>query len=119
MEFKIEQRTSNEKRPEAIKDTLRSDGRNMGRETLDAMIVVAKVYAQSLPDNLALQVAVLYDDFEDVIGKTVEEGYKFRYAGKVWKTIQKSTKIQEQYMPGQGSESLYTEINCDSQYIKN
>ena len=115
MEFKIEHRTSNEKRPEALKNTTRSDGKaNIGYDTLTAMIVVAKANAQSLPDNLAVMAAALYDDFEDVIGLTVDKGYKFRYAGKVWKTVQDCTKIQEQYPPGAGTESLYTEINEES-----
>lgn len=82
-----------------------------GEATLQAMMVVAKTSAQSLPDTLALQAAALYDDFEDVVGQTVEQGFKFRYAGKVWKTIQPKTIIQSIYPPGVGTESLYAVIN--------
>lgn len=83
----------------------------VGEATLQAMMVVAKPSAQSLPDTLALQAAALYDDFEDIVGRTVEKGFKFRYDGKVWKTIQPKTIIQSIYPPGVGAESLYTAIN--------
>lgn len=83
----------------------------VGEATLQAMMVAAKTSAQSLPDTLALQAAALYDDWEDVIGKTVDAGFKFRYGGKVWKTVQPKTTIQEIYPPGRGTESLYTVID--------
>lgn len=83
----------------------------VGEATLQAMMVVAKTSAQSLPDTLALQAAALYDDFEDVIGREVDQGFKFRYDGKVWKTIQPKMIIQSIYPPGVGTESLYAVIN--------
>lgn len=83
----------------------------IGEATMSALMVVAKAGAQSLPDTLALQAAALYDDWEDVIGKTVDAGFKFRYGGKVYKTIQPKTIIQKQYVPGVGTESLYTVID--------
>lgn len=87
----------------------------VGEATLQAMMVVAKTSAQSLPDTMALQAAALYDDWEDVIGKTVEKGFKFRHNGKLYKTIQPLTIIQEQFPPGVGTESLYVEINYTNQ----
>lgn len=87
----------------------------IGQDTLEAIITVTKVFAQSLPDNLALKSKAIYDDFEDAIGQTVDEGFKFRYDGKLYKTIQPSTIIQEQYPPGVGNESLYVEINDTNQ----
>lgn len=83
----------------------------VGEAALQAMMVVAKTSAQSLPDTLALQAAALYDDFEDVIGREVDQGFKFRYDGKVWKTVQPKTIIQSIYPPGVGTESLYAVIN--------
>ena len=99
-------------RPPEQSEEVQEDGRILiGEATLSAMMVVAKVGAQSLPDTLALQAASLYDDWEDVIGKTVDAGFKFRYGGKVYKTIQPKTIIQKQYVPGIGTESLYTVID--------
>ena len=83
----------------------------IGEDTMQALFIVAKEYAQTIPDNLALKVAVLYDDFEDVIGQEVDQGFKFRYDGKVWKTVQPKEAIQSIYPPGVGTESLYAVIN--------
>lgn len=83
----------------------------VGEATLQAMMVVAKTSAQSLPDTLALQAAALYDDFEDIVGQTVEKGFKFRYDGKIWKVAQAKLTIQSIYPPGVGTESLYTVID--------
>lgn len=94
---------------EDIKD--KNQKKIIGYDTLSAALVVAKASAQSLPDNIALQVAALFDDFEDVVGQTVEQGFKFRYGGKVWKTAQPKMKIQSIYTPGSGTESLYTVID--------
>ena len=93
------------------KEMGKSSGIKIGQDTVSAMLVVAKVSAQSLPDTLALQAAALYDDFEDAVGQTVDQGFKFRYGGKVWKTVQPKTIIQSIYPPGVGTESLYTSIN--------
>ena len=96
---------------ERAKEEVQDRKVTVGFDTMSAMIVVAKASAQTLPDTLALQAAAIYDDWEDVIGQTVEQGFKFRHGGKVYKTIQDKTLIQEQHVPGIGTESLYTVIN--------
>lgn len=83
----------------------------IGDDTISALLLVVKAYAQSLSDDMALQAKAIYDDFEDTVGKTVDAGFKFRYDGKLYKTIQPSTTIQEQNLPGIGTESLYAVIN--------
>lgn len=111
-EVRISKSKSTEKFPLPNHDIqMQLDPHRIGDDTMSALLVVAKASAQSLPDSLALQAAALYDDFEDVVGQTVEQGFKFRYAGKVWKTVQQKTIIQSIYPPGVGTESLYTSIN--------
>lgn len=109
--IKIETKKVDVKEPGHPYQEHKESTKKLGDDTLSAMITVAEVYAQSLPDNLALKAAALYDDFEDVVGKTVDQGFKFRYDGKVWKTVQQKTIIQSIYPPGVGTESLYTSIN--------
>lgn len=114
--FEIEEGTSMSQREESMTQEERSVPLNIGRDTMSAMIVVARAGAQSLPDTLALQAMALYDDWEDTISKTVSAGFKFRYGGKLYKVIQSTLLIQEQYVPGAaGTESLYAEINEQNQ----
>ena len=76
-----------------------------------AAVLVAQMQAQSLDDVQALTVKAIYPAWESIIGQTVKLGYKFQYADKLYKTIQDNLLIQEQYIPGEGTESLYTVID--------
>lgn len=87
----------------------------IGFDTMNAILTVSRTIAQSIPDALAIQAKAIFEDWEDTIGRTVQKGFKFRYDGKLYKTIQPSITIQEQYVPGIGTESLYAEINETNQ----
>ena len=71
----------------------------------------------AIRDNDSLYFKDLYPTWENSIGQTVEQGYKFTYQERLYKVIQQSLEIQSQYPPGQGTESLYTEINETNQGI--
>ena len=76
-----------------------------------AAVLVSQLQAQSLDDAQALTVKAIYPTWESIIGQTVRKDYKFQYADKLYKTIQDNLLIQEQYIPGEGTESLYTVID--------
>lgn len=80
-------------------------------EVQQAAVLAAQLQAQSLEDALALTVKAIYPAWENIIGQTVRKDYKFQYADKLYKTIQDNLLIQEQYIPGEGTESLYTVID--------
>lgn len=80
-------------------------------EVQQAAVLVAQLQAQSLEDTQAITVKAIYPAWEKIIGQTVRKGYKFQYADKLYKTIQDNLLIQEQYIPGEGTESLYTVID--------
>ena len=80
-------------------------------EVQQAAVLVAQMQAQSLEDAQALTVKAIYPTWESIIGQTVRKDYKFQYADKLYKTIQDNLLIQEQYIPGEGTESLYTVID--------
>ena len=80
-------------------------------EIQQAAVLVAQLQAQSLDDAQALTVKAIYPLWESIIGQTVKEGYKFGYGDKLYKTIQDKLLIQSQYIPGEGTESLYTVID--------
>lgn len=78
---------------------------------VQAAVLVAQMQAQSLEDAQALNVKAIYPQWSNIVGQTVKLGYKFLYSDVLYKTIQDSLLIQEQYIPGEGTESLYTVID--------
>lgn len=80
-------------------------------EIQQAAILVAQMQAQSLDDAQALTVKAIYPQWQEIVGQTVKLGYKFLYGDVLYKTIQDNLLIQEQYIPGEGTESLYAVIN--------
>mgnify|MGYP005758140275 CR=1 FL=1 len=81
-------------------------------EIQQAAILVARMQAQSLDDAQALTVKAIYPRRDEVIGQAVKQGFKFLYNDILFKVIQPDGLIiQEQYIPGEGTESLYAVIN--------
>ena len=81
-------------------------------EIQQAAVLVARMQAQSLDDAQALTVKAIYPQWSEVIGQTVKQGFKFLYSDVLYKVIQPDgLTIQDQYIPGEGTESLYVVIN--------
>ena len=81
-------------------------------EVQQAAVLVAQMQAQSLEDAQALTVKAIYPQWAEVIGQTAKQGFKFLYGDALYKVIQPDgLTIQEQYIPGEGTESLYAVIN--------
>lgn len=74
-----------------------------------AKLLMLTVNTISLTDNDALSVKSVYPEWETLIGKEVKQGDKMQCDGRLWKVLQQHT-VQEQWRPGTGTESLYTEI---------
>lgn len=74
-----------------------------------AKLLMLTVNTTSLTDNDALSVKSVYPEWETLIGKEVKQGDKMQCDGRLWKVLQQHT-VQEQWRPGTGTESLYTEI---------
>lgn len=74
-----------------------------------AKLLMLTVNTMSLTDNDALSVKSVYPEWETLIGKEVKQGDKMQCDGRLWKVLQQHT-VHEQWRPGTGTESLYTEI---------
>ena len=79
-------------------------------EVID-IIMKLQVNKLDIPDQTSVKMMGYYPEFADIIGQTVELGFKFRYNDELYKTIQASLTIQGHYPPGTGTESLYTKID--------
>ncbi len=80
-------------------------------EVQAAVVAVAQIQAQSLEDAQALTVKAIYPQWREIVGQTVKLGFKFLHNDILYKTIQDNLLIQEQYIPGEGTESLYAVID--------
>lgn len=77
------------------------------------LLIAQQINTLTVDDNTALRMKDFYPTFESVIGQTVKQGFKFTHDGKLWRTEQPEMTIQENYPPGVGTESLYSEV-CES-----
>ncbi len=79
---------------------------------VQAAVLVAQMQAQDLDDAQALTVKAIYPQWQEVIGQTVKQGFKFLHNDILYKVIQPDgLTIQEQYIPGEGTESLCAVID--------
>ena len=68
--------------------------------------------AQLLPDETAITAKELYPTWEELVssGQLIKVNYKFTFGGKLYRTLQAHT-FQRNWVPGQGTESLYAQID--------
>ena len=74
------------------------------REAMDNAAIV-------LTDEQAVFSKELYPKWEELMGQTVELGFRFRYDDALYRTLQKSYSFVEHYVPGSGTESLFARID--------
>ena len=74
----------------------------MTKQTLNTLVI---------DDQTALRMKGFYPTFDEIIGQTVKQGFKFTDGETLYKTRQPDLLIQEQYRPGEGTESLYEQID--------
>lgn len=76
---------------------------------------VIEVAVQSLADNDALTVKTYYPTWEECVTKGSIEydkaGYKFTYNGDLYSCVNANPTFQTDWIPGKGTESLYTRID--------
>lgn len=74
--------------------------------------IVAGSNAVERSDADALTVKGIYPMWDDLIGQTVDKaGFRFTYGGKLYKTIPANHTFAAEWVPGVGTESLYTCID--------
>lgn len=78
-----------------------------------AMLITRQINTMTVDDNTALRMKSFYPTFDSIAGQTVKKGFKFTYADKLWSVVQAELLIQSHYPPGEGMESLYTEV-CET-----
>ena len=102
-----------------VNDTLQSilgDGADIKKEYIYKKVLENTpqiINLAELTDDESLKVAELHPLWENLCaeGYTAEKsGYKFQYDGKLYKTRQENFTFQSQWIPGQGTSAIYTQI---------
>lgn len=105
--------SAEENETERLKAVYAEAHRPFTESEVHALLIPQQINTLAVDDNTALRMKDFYPAFEDVIGQTVKQGFKFTYDGKLWKTEQAELTIQAHYAPGTGTESLYSEV-CET-----
>ena len=87
--------------------------RPLTESEVSRMLITQQINTLTVDDNTALRMKDFYPTFESIVGQTVKKGFKFTFGGKLWRTEQPEMTIQSHYLPGVGTESLYSEI-CET-----
>lgn len=89
--------------------------RPLTAEEVTDMLIKQQINTLEVDDQTALRMRRYYPTFNDLVGKTVTHGLKFRATdtedADLYKVIQPELLMQSQYPPGTGTESLYTRID--------
>ena len=97
---------------EATKNALVERTRPLTESEVFRLLINQQINTLEVDDQTALRMTEFYPEWSDLIGKTVDRAeYKFQYDGKLYKTIPAAHTFQSDWVPGTGTESLYTRID--------
>lgn len=96
---------------EKRKKEIQERHRPLTAEEVNNILVKQQINTLVVDDATAVRMVGFYPTFEEVVGQTVTQGFKFSYGGKLYKVIQTPLLMQSHYPPGTGTESLYTRID--------
>lgn len=76
------------------------------------LLIAQQINTMEVDDNTALRMAEFYPEWNGLIGQTVDKaGFRFTCGGKLYKTIPANHTFQADWVPGTGTESIYTRID--------
>lgn len=75
------------------------------------MLLKEQINTIDVDDKKAYRMKSYYPVWNECINRKVKQGFKFTHNDVLYKVIQPNLTIQEQYIPGTGTESLYEVIN--------
>ena len=83
------------------------------REELAVELATKQINTMDFSDSEALYFLALYPEWTELCEQsyTVEkEGFKFQHLGKLYKTRQENFTFQSQWIPGDGTSAIYTQM---------
>lgn len=103
---------------EEIKDRLEYDEKEKRRSLTESEVFTLfakqQINTLSVDDNTALRMKSYYPTWQELIAKQFtakEAGFKFTYGDDLYKTIPPEQQFLENWIPGQGTESIFERID--------
>ena len=84
----------------------------MTESEVTRLLIAQQINNLTVDDNTALRMSEFYPEWNSLIGQTVNKaGFRFTCGGKLYKTIPANHTFQADWVPGVGTESIYTRID--------
>lgn len=86
--------------------------RPLTAKEVSRMLIASQINSLAVDDSTALRMREFYPEWKALIGTTVDKtGFKFTHKGDLYKTIPEQHTFQADWVPGVGTESIYTRID--------
>lgn len=80
--------------------------RSLSQSEVLSMFLAQNIQTIKVDDQTAVRMRDFYPEWNTLIGKEVDQGFKFTYNNDLYRTLTKHT-FAEHWVPGDGTESLY------------
>lgn len=81
-------------------------------DEVNTMLIKKQINTIEIDDQTSVRMLSYYPTYADVIGQTVQQGFKLTYEDKLYKVIQPTLVISDTFIPGAtGTESLFERID--------